>query len=227
MNKKILFFCFILFQFNSYAQNLSQSFPAGSGSEFEIKFKQDNTKTNLSIYIAATRTDSVFVEFFIETKDLIPLLLWQQFEIGITTQGSEIRSGYIQGSEFNNPEIIPKNLIKEESGIPLTDFLFKNDKNQNANFLGDEIVEVAAGSTKAKHFQITKNKQILDYWISDEAKPLGLVMLTSKNPEIKEQNYSIQLLNIIENKKAKILPEKAIPLTEKGKSILLKKEKIK
>ncbi len=218
---------FFIFSFNLYAQNLSQSFPAGTGSQFEIKFNDDNSKAHLSIYIAGTRNESVFIEFFMETKELISTQLWQQFEIGIKGNASEVKAGYIQGSEFKHPEIIPKEMLKEESGIPLSEFLLKNDKNHGGKFIGEEIVEIAAGSTKSKHYQISKNNQTLDYWISDEAKPLGLVMLTSKNPKKLEQNYSIQLMHLIENKNSKIIPEKAIPLSDKGKAILKKVENIK
>lgn len=214
------FVLIILFSINCFAQNLSQSFPAGSGSNFEIKFQNQNAPINASIYIAGTRTESVFVEYMMETKELIPVQLWQQFEIQISENGSKIKSGYVLGKDFKSPEIIPPEFLKEESGIPLSDFLLKKENEFKKFKIADEIVEIAAGSTKATHYRMTKNDQILDFWISNEAKPLGLVMLTSKNSKVPDQNYSLQLVSLIENIKAKIEPEKSVPLTEKGKSIV-------
>lgn len=208
-------------------QNLSQSFPAGSGSKYEIQFKDQSDPTEISIYVAGTRSDSLFIEFFMESKGIIPVQLWQQFEIEIQEGKSKIKSGYLYAKDFKTAEIIPPKMLKEESGIPLNDFLIFEKGKAPGKFIAEEIVEIAAGSTKAKHYQMIKNDQTLDFWISDEAKPIGLVMLTSKNHKKSDQNYSIQMMNLIENKKSQIKPEEATTITERGLSILKKRESIK
>ena len=72
--------------------------------------------------------------------------------------------------------------------------------------VGDELVEIAAGSTKATHNRTTGNGQKVDYWISNDAKPMGLVMLVSKIEKNENQNYSLELISLMENVKAKIVP---------------------
>lgn len=212
---------------NVFAQNLSTSFPAGSGASYKVDIKKNSAPILLSIYIAGTRIDSVHVEYFMETKSFIPVQMWQQFEIGVTQKGSEIRNGYIQTPELANAEIMPSNYLKGASGgIQVNDFLFVNEKQLLKHKIGDEIVEIAAGSTKATHYRTTSNGQTIDYWISSEAKPIGLVMLVSKGKN-EEQNYSLELTTLVENVKAKIMPEKAVPLTDKGRQYLAKPESLR
>jgi len=227
MNKLLFYFLLVFISFSLRAKNLSQSFPAGSGSKYEIIFKDQPEPTELSIYVAATRTDSLFIEFFMETKGIIPVQLWQQFEIEIHEGKSKVKAGYLYAKDLKKPEIIPSQMLKEESGIPLNDFLIFEKGKIPGKFIAEEIVEIAAGSTKTKHYQISKNDQTLDFWISEEAKPIRLVMLTSKNSKNPDQNYSIQMTNLIENKKSKIIPEEATSLTEKGLSIIQKMETVK
>lgn len=211
-----------------FAQNLSTSFPAGAGSTYKIKMGNDTTPILLSLYVAGTRVDSVHIEYFLETKSLIPVQMWQQFEIGVSTKGAEIRKGYVQTKEMGNAEIMPSQYLKGASGgIQVNDFLFANKEQLNKDKVAEEIVEIAAGSTKATHYRTTNNGQTVDYWISQDAKPMGLVMLVSKSEKNVNQNYSLELTSLMENVKAKIIPEKAQPLSAIGKSLLAKPESMR
>lgn len=215
---KILFF---FFSVSVFAQNLSTSFPAGSGSSYKVKMKKDSTPILLSLYVAGTRVDSVHIEYFMETKGFLAVQMWQQFEIGVTSKGAQIKKGYVQNKDMSTAEIMPPDYLKSAGGgIQVNDFLFANKEQLNKDRVGDEIVEIAAGSTKATHYRTNNNGQTVDYWISEEARPMGLVMLVSKSEKNENQNYSLELVSLMENVKAKIIPEKAIPLTVKGKSML-------
>src|SRR5688500_15314929 len=90
---------------SAFAQNLSTSFPAGKGASYRIKMKQDPTPIDLSLYVAGTRVDSVHIEYFLETRGIIPVRMWQQFEIGVSPKGAEIRKGYVQTKELKSAEI--------------------------------------------------------------------------------------------------------------------------
>ncbi len=228
MNK---FFALLLWllSFNSFADSLSQSFPAGRGASYKLKMKQDPTPISFSIYVAGTRVDSVHIEYFMETKGILPVQMWQQFEIGINPgKPADIRKGFVLTKELLKPEIMPADYLRGASGgVQVNDFLFSDKAQLDKDKVGEEIVEIAAGSTKAMHYRTSNNGQTIDYWISDDAKPMGLVMLVSKSEKSANQNYSLELASLMDNVKPKILPENAVPLSEKGKSLLAKPERVR
>lgn len=224
---KLLSILALLLSLNVFADSLSESFPAGKGSTYKIKMRQDTTPIFLSLYVAGTRVDSVHIEYFMETKTIIPVQMWQQFEIGVG-KSAEIRKGYVYTKDLTAPEIMPAQYLKgAEGGIQVNDFLFADKAKLDKDKVGEENVEVAAGTTKATHYRTSNNGQTVDYWISDDAKPMGLVMLVSKSDKNENQNYSLELTGLMNNVKPKILPEKAIPLSEKGKSMLAKPESLR
>ncbi len=224
-----IFFILSLLSLQVFAQNLSQSFPAGKGSSYKIIMKGDKANpVSLSLYVAGTRVDSVHIEYFMETKGIIPLQMWQQFEIGVSSKGAEIRKGYVFTKELTAPETMPPEYLKGAGGgIQVNDFLFADKAQLDKDKIGIENVEIAAGTTKATHYRVSNNGQTVDYWICDDAKPMGLVMLVSKSEKNENQNYSLELTSLMDNVKAKILPEKAVSLSEAGKSLLAKPESMR
>ncbi len=226
---KILYFTLFLgLSVTALAASLSESFPAGKGSTYKVKMRQDATPIHLSLYVAGTRVDSVHIEYFMETKGIIPVQMWQQFEIGVTPRGAQILKGYVQTKELKDAEIMPPEYLKgAQGGIQVNDFLFADKAQLDKDKVGEETVEIAAGTTKATHYRVSNNGQTVDYWISDDAKPMGLVMLVSKSEKSENQNYSLELTSLMENVKAKIQPEKAVPLTDTGKSMLAKPESLR
>jgi len=218
--KTISFAVIILWLPLAVAQSLSQSFPAGKGSSFKVKMRKDTEPIFLSIFVASTRVDSVNMEYFMETRGLVSVQMWQQFEIGVTNQ-SKVKKGFVLTKEMKKPQIMPEEYLGGAAGgIQVNDFLFK-DKAQLDKFkVGEETIEIAAGTTRATHYRTTGNGQTVDYWVSAEAKPIGLVLLTSKSEKVESQNYSLELTGLIDNVKAKIIPEEAGPITEEGKRYL-------
>lgn len=227
MNK--FFALFFLFSFNTYAESLSQSFPAGQGASYKVRVRKESTPIYLSLYVAGTKVDSVHIEYFMETKTIIPVQMWQQFEIGVNEKGpAEIKKGFVLTKELSSPEIMPTEYLKGAGGgIQVNNFLFADKAQLDKDKIGDEIVEIAAGSTKATHYRTSANGQTVDYWISNDAKPMGLVMLISKSDKNENQNYTLELTSLMENVKAKINPEKAVPLSDKGKGLLAKPESLR
>ncbi|HXH76675.1 MAG TPA: hypothetical protein VNJ08_17020 [Bacteriovoracaceae bacterium] len=226
MNK---FLFSLLFSSTVFGASLSESFPAGKGANYSVKMGKDVEPVHLGLYIAGTRVDSVHVEYFMETKGLLPVQMWQQFEIVVKEKGpAEIKKGFVFTKEMKKPEIMPDNFLKGASGgIQMNDFLFADKSALEKYKIGVETIEIAAGTTKATHYRTTNNGQTVDYWISDEAKPMGLVMLTSKSDKVESQNYSLEMKSLIQNVKPRILPENAGPLTEQGKKFLAKPESMR
>lgn len=224
-----LFALLLLFSVDVFALSLSESFPAGRGASYKVKVNKDTTPIFLSLYVAGTRVDSVHIEYFMETKSIIPVQMWQQFEIGVNPKGpAQINKGYVFTKDLAGPEMMPSEYLKgADGGIQVNDFLFADKSKLDKDKIGEEIVEIAAGSTKATHYRTTNNGQTVDYWISDDAKPMGLVMLISKSEKHENQNYSLELTSLMENVKAKIVPEKAVTLTDKGKRLLAKPESLR
>ena len=229
MNRFILLLLISQISLCSFAQSLSESFPAGKGASYVVRFNKNPKPVNLSIYVAATRVDSVHIEYFLEVKDLLPVQLWQQFEIGVRSgHSAEVRRGYVFAKELPRPEIIPSEYLRGAAGgIQVNDFLFASKDQLEKHKVGDEIVEISAGTTKATHYRTSNNGQTVDYWIADQARPLGLVMLVSKSEKDENQNFSLELTGILENVKPKINSEQAVELSPKGKAFLAKPQSVK
>lgn len=202
--------------------NLANSFPPGKGSTFNLKMQ--GSQANLSIYIAEASAHDLSIEYFIEVKEsLLPIQMWQQFEIQIQAgKTAQVTKGYVQTKELKNPEAMTAEYLQGFDGVQVNDFLFKTKQELDKNKVADEEVMVPAGKTKTTHYRTKNNGQTIDYWISDEAKPIGLVKLVSENPKKVEQNYSIELLSLMNNVKPYINPKNAVPLTPLGKSFLAK-----
>lgn len=225
--KNKLFFAF-LFSAQAIAADLSQSFPAGKGSLYQLEVKGQNIPMDVSIYIASSSKDRVSIEYFISSREsLIPVEMWQQFEIAPSSGGSKVTKGYVQTKELKNPETLTGDYLNGFDGVKVNDFLFSTESELNKNKIGIEEVEVPAGKDKATHYRTVAAGQTIDYWISDEAKPIGLVKLTSKHATDPKKNYSLALTSLMKNVKPYIDPAKAVPLTDRGKSYLSKPESVR
>lgn len=222
MKTQILYFLFALFFIvPSFSHDLSKSFPKGSGSKFKM-FSKNGGTADISVYIADAKKDILNVEYFIVSfNSLIPVELWQQYVL-VKGHNSmlKVTEGYIKSKELSNPEILTKQYFKNNKGVQISDFIFQNKDELNKYLVGDEKVEVPAGSSKATHYRVSSDGQTIDFWISDEARPIGLVKLVSASKNKPEQNYTLALLEIMKNVKAMIDPSKAKPLSEKGKSLI-------
>lgn len=206
---------------------LESSFPPGKGSTFNLIMK--DSRANLSIYIAEAKTNLVSIEYFMEVKDsLLPIQMWQQFEIQVNPgKLAQITKGFVQTKELKQPETMTSDYLQGFDGVQVNDFLFNTKEELDKNKVAVEEVSVPAGKTKATHYRTKNNDQTVDYWISDEAKPIGLVKLVSTNPKKIDQEYTIELVSLMKNVKPYIVPQNAVPLTELGKSFLAKPNSIR
>jgi hypothetical protein len=222
MKNKLLITLLLLSQ-SLFANSLKDKFPVGSGSNYKMEMAAGGGSIQVGIYVASNSSSTVNIEYFIESQaGLIPISMWQQFEIDLVAGfGAKIKTGYVKTKELPKPEIMTSEYLVGGSGVQVNDFLFNDPKALEKNKVGNETIQISAGETKSTHYRTSNNGQTIDYWISDEAKPIGLVKLTSKGKEA-NQNYSLELVGLMRNVKPMIDPRSAVSLTANGKSFLVK-----
>lgn len=226
MKNKILL-C-VLLSGAAHATDLTESFPQGKGSIYQLEVQGQKIPVTVSIYVADSKKDTVSIEYFISSREsLLPLEMWQQFEIAPSPSGTKVTKGYVQTKELKNPEILTGDYLNGFDGVKVNDFLFSDENEINKNKIGVESVQVPAGKDQATHYRTAANGQTVDYWISDSAKPIGLVKLVSKHPTDEKRNYKLELTSLMKNVKAFIDPAKAVPLSATGKSLLSKPESVR
>jgi hypothetical protein len=199
-------------------------FEVGSGSQFSLALS--GQKAELNIYVASKTNKKLRVEFHMGTKGILATNLWQQFDFKVYNKGPvAIEASYIQTSINKKPERMTAEFFHQNEGVQVQDFLFSNKEQIEGDFIGDELIEVPAGSLIAKHYRKKRDGQVIDFWISEEVKPIALVKLESKSTKLESNNYRIELVSLLRNVKATIDPKKSIPLTKKTKSTFLTKKK--
>lgn len=202
--------------------SFSSDFEVGAGSKYQMEMR-DGGKAEVSIYITENKFGSLGVEYFTTSKEsLMTVKMWQQFILGMEP-GSPIfiKSGYIKIPELNKPEKLTSEYLNVNDGVRVDDFLFSDPKELEKFRVGQESVEVPAGKVSALHYRKKRGDQIVDFWISNEAKPISLIKLTSKGKK-PTHNYKLELVELLKNVERTIDPSQAVPLSEKGKSFLPK-----
>lgn len=195
-------------------------FKPGSGSQFIMK--TGGQSVDLSIYIADKKSDTLNVEMHFGVGGLMLTNMWQMFEFKLQNNAPLIISkGYIKTKLDNPPEIMTGDFFKQnDNGVQVQDFLFSSNEEIKNNFIGDEMVELPAGSVKAKHYQKKNNDQVVDFWIAETVGPISLVKLVSKSEKNQNNNYTIELSSLLQNVKPAINTNKAVPLTKDTAEIL-------
>lgn len=200
------------------------AFDVGEGSQFVMSTQ--GQKVDLNIYIAKKSEHKMSVEFHFGTGGLLPTSMWQQFEMELKGKSPiKITQGFIQTQPDTKPEKMPQGFFGVNQGVQLQDFLFNSKEMIDGDFIGDEQVEVIAGHVIAKHYRKKRDGQTVDFWISDEVKPIGLVKLTSKSTKKQSNNYEIELASLLKNVKPTIDSKQAIQMTSETKKILGKPKK--
>ncbi len=76
---------------------------------------------------------------------------------------------------------------------------------------------MAGASLRTSHYQKEQDGHVVDFWISEEVKPVGLVKLISKSKKQKFNNYQIEITNLLKNVAAAIDPSQAMKMSSDTK----------
>lgn len=213
----IKYLLLFLITFRSFA------FTVGSGSEFKMT-SNGGQQTNLSIYFVGVKDTELDIEYYFTTNSIFMPHMWQQFKMQRTNGPIRIKKGFVKAGFNSDVEEMGKEHfeINKGQGVELSDFLINTKADIEKYFIGNEKVEVPAGSVMSRHYRQTKNGQTIDFWISDIVKPIGLVKLVSKNPKKSSHNYTIELSSLIKNVAAGIDPKKAKPMSKETRAMFQK-----
>ena len=120
---------------------------------------------------------------------------------------------------MKGPEKLGAESLKGFDGLEMNDFLFAN-KQQIARWeVGKETIEVEAGKVEATHYRQTMGDRTFDYWLSDSARPIGLVKLECKGTK-ESDTYKVSLTSLLKHVGRKINPAKATAMTQQGLALL-------
>jgi hypothetical protein len=217
-------FALLAFALTASAAEIARSFPPGQGARFELH-QADGTQALVVISITEASARRLGVEYYITaTGSLVPIELWQQYVLApaLNPGGTrlELIEGYILAPELQGPERVSGEYLKGFDGVAMNDFLFAERAELERHRAGpDEKVTTPAGEVTAARYRRERSGQTVEFWISDEAKPLGLVKLVSRGSK-PEHNYTLYLVSMVRGLKPKIDPAKARPLSETGKKLL-------
>jgi hypothetical protein len=202
------------------ADDLAKSFPVGAGSKFQ--FVMENApEVELIVSVAASAAARLSIEYYFTTAtSIIPIEMWQQYVLESKGSGApKLVEGYVFAKELKQPEKVTSEYLKGFDGVAMNDFLFGDKAQLDKLKVADESVTVPAGTVKSTHYRQSRSGQTVDFWISDEAKPIGLVKLVSTGAK-RDHKYELSLLSLLKNVARKIDPAQAKPLSEKGRGLL-------
>jgi hypothetical protein len=214
MNFKILFSSVIL------VQSL-WAFKVGDGAQYSVTMNKANP-IDLNIYITDKKNEDIGIEYHMSIMNaLVQRELWQQFVLKVSkSNGVKVQEGYIYAKELKKPQKMEQKHFENKKGIKLEQFLFSEKKELDRYKVGVEKLRIPAGNIEATHYQKKENGQTVNFWISDKAKPIGLVKLVSQSQKEKTQNYTIELKSLLTGVSATINRKEAIPLDKNGRDIL-------
>lgn len=193
----------------------------GNGSRFTMQAQGSTYDLQIGLVKVDQGTGLVTVEVFAAAQLADPL--WQQFTLSTTGPRPKIEAGYIQvGSKA--PMKLQEKHLAGTSNLDINLFLLseadlRKDTMGSLKPVGQEAIRTKAGTVHCGHYRLERPEQTLDLWISDDARPIGLIKLvsTGKKPT---DNYRLELQELLSGIAAKIDPRRAVPLSDEMKALL-------
>lgn len=196
------------------------AFVPGDGARYALTLQ--GSAVELSVIIARQQGRTVSVEYHLASQDgVMPMALWQQFVLDVPPRGAPtLVEGYLLQANGGAPEKIPADILqKGDPSAMLGGLLLRDAADLHAMKVGEEAVDVPAGRVKAVHFRKVQGNRTLDFWISDEARPLGLVKLVSSG-KAPNDNYHLELDALLKNVAPRIDPRIAVPMQPATRQLL-------
>jgi hypothetical protein len=205
----------------AWADNIPRSFPAGTGARYQLHTPTGNASVTISI--AESSAKHVVVEMYFAGQGFMSSEMWQQYVIDLPGNGAPVvREGYMLRGEASAPERMPADVLAGLDNASVADFLIASRGDLDRWKRGDERVVVPAsgpGGIAATKYEQPTGSQVVTYWISDDAKPLGLVKLVSRGTK-PAQSYEFALESVLTHVGTKIDRKRATPLTAEGRAVL-------
>jgi hypothetical protein len=193
----------------------------GNGSRFTMQAQGSTYDMQIGLVKVDQASGLVTVEVFAAAQLADPL--WQQFTLSTTGARPKIENGYIQVGNKAPMKLQDKHLAGTSS-LDINLFLLSESELRKDTMgalkpVGQEVVKTKAGEVQCGHYRMERPEQTLDLWISDEARPIGLIRLvsTGKKPA---DNYRLELQELLSGIAAKIDPKRAVPLSDEMKTLL-------
>jgi len=161
--------------------DLSRSFPARSGARYAFHSPLGNAAVTLSI--VESSGNRVVVEVYFARTGLVASSMWQQFVLDVSSGKPVVREGYLLTGEGRAPERMPSEALAGLDNASLSDFLITSRAYLERWKKGTERIVVPASGPagiQATRYEQPTGNQVVTYWLSDDAKPLGLVKLVSR-----------------------------------------------
>ncbi|MDE3119303.1 MAG: hypothetical protein KGL03_09855 [Nitrospirota bacterium] len=196
----------------------------GNGSRFSLESQGSTFDMNIGLVKVDAAASRAVIEVYASDQFSDPL--WQQFMLDVKGDRPAVESGYIQVGN-KAPMILTKQYLSGIGNLDVGMFLLSEadlraGSSKDLKSLGQETITSAAGQVRCLHYRAEKGGQTLDFWASDEAKPIGLVRMVSTGKK-KEDNYRLELKELLSGIAPKIDPSKAGPLSDEMKAILTKR----
>jgi hypothetical protein len=198
----------------------------GNGSRFKMYHEGSTYDLQVGLIRVDTATGRVVIEVFAASQLAEPL--WQQFRLSAKGSRPTVEAGYIQMGN-RAPMRLPDTHLSGMGSLDMSFFLLSEaelqgtaQKKDGPKWLGQEKLQTPAGSVTCSHFRVERSGQQLDFWVSDAARPIGLVKMVSVGKKSND-NYKLELEELLSGVAAKIDPVKAGPLSEEMKSILTRR----
>lgn len=203
-------------------ENLSKE--QGNGSHFTMYHEGSAYDLQVALIRVDTAARRVVIEVFAAAQLSEPL--WQQFHLSVKGSRPTVEAGYIQMGN-KAPMRLPDTHLSGMGNLDMSLFLLSEAELQwsakdGPKRLGQEKIQTPAGAVTCSHFRLERSGQQVDFWVSDVARPIGLVRMVSAGRESID-NYKLELAELLSGVVAKIDPVKAGPLSEEMKAILTRR----
>ncbi len=193
----------------------------GGGSRFKMHFQGSTSDMHVGLIKVDPAAGKVVLEVFAKADFTEPM--WQQFIISMKAERPAIEAGYVQVGSRSPMTLTAQHLAGTESldvnMFLLTEAELRDGKQKNIQRVGQEKITIPAGTVLSTRYKVERPDQKLEFWISDEARPIGLIRLVSTGKKT-EQNYRLELEELLSGLAAKINPTKAVPLTDEVRKMI-------
>lgn len=192
----------------------------GSGNKYVLNLNGDPYEVVIA-FVDSTDQKTV-IEVFMQAKagsTKMDIQMWQQFHLGFVNEKINIIKGILQIPQIGKPQVLPNEYLQGGSGVQMKSFLIGSQNEIGGKKINVEKLSMGGQTFESTHYRHVENGQTIDFWLSDDAKPIGLVKLSSAGGG-SGMNYSMNYLATVSGVKAHIKESDAEPLNDIAKSFL-------